>query len=155
MKTAKFTSVIATLSLVFFMALTSIANSGTLNTGDLPRSGDKSPNISNVSEKDFSYLRFDVTRYSSENEESDFIHSPLNYLQFDVNDYINENSNEVIELPAANEYEYLRFNLNNYDENTSASISELPANEFNYLRFDVNNYVKNSNYLIGELPVIE
>jgi hypothetical protein len=153
MKTAKFTSAIATLSIVLFMSIASIANSSFFYSGDLPKSGDKNSLLSNMSEKDFSYLRFDVTKYSNENEEADMVHNTLNYLRFDVNKYIISTESEAIDLPAANEFEYLRFDVNNYNDGSPANSSELPVNEFNYLRFDVNNYVSGSTDFIDELPV--
>jgi len=131
MKTVKITSAIAALSLVFFMSLTSIANSGITYSGDLTKSGDKSLNISVVSEKDYSYLRFDV------------------------DNYINANESEAIELPVANEFEYLRFDVNNFTESNTDSMSDLPLNEFDYLRFDVNNFAVTGNSVIDVLPVTE
>ena len=155
MKTARFTSAIATLGLVLFMSIASIANSGQLYTGDLPRSGDKSMNISNASEKDLSYLRFDVTRYSNENEETYMVNSSLNYLRFDVNNYISNTESEAIELPVSNEFEYLRFDVNNFNESNTESMNELPVKEFDYIRFDVNNFASAGNNAIDELPVTE
>jgi hypothetical protein len=155
MKTTKFASAIITLSLVFFMSFASIANSGVLYTGDLPISGDKSPSISSVSVKDFSYLRFDINKYVSETEASEVIHSSLDYLRFDVTKFINDTDAETLELPLANEFEYLRFDVNNFAGSDTESIIELPGNEFDYLRFDANNYTSARNNAIDELPVTE
>jgi hypothetical protein len=131
MKTVKITSAIATLSLVFFMSLTSIANSGITYSGDLTKSGDKSLTISGVSEKDYSYLRFDV------------------------DNYLNANESEAIELPVANGFEYLRFDVNNFADSNPESMNDLPLNEFDYLRFDVNNYTTTGNGVIDVLPLTE
>jgi hypothetical protein len=124
MKTAKFTSAIATLSLVFFMSLTSVANSGTSYSGDLVKSGDKNLDVSGVSESEY------------------------NYLRFDVDNYINTNESEAIELPLENEFEYLRFDANNFTESIPERLTEFPVNEFDYLRFDVNNYSATGNSVI-------
>jgi hypothetical protein len=131
MKTVKITTAIATFSLVFFMSLTSIANCGTTYSGDLIKSGDKSLNISGASEKDYSYLRFDA------------------------GNYINANESEAIELPLANEFEYLRFDVNKFTESIPERPTDLPVNEFNYLRFDVNNFTATVNSIIDVLPLTE
>jgi len=131
MKTTKFTSAIATLSLVFFMSLTSIANSGTSYSGDLIKSGDKSLNISGVTESEY------------------------NYLRFDVDNYINTNESEAIELPVANDFEYLRFDANNFTESIPESLTDLPVNDFDYLRFDVNNFTATGNSVVDVLPLTE
>jgi hypothetical protein len=153
MKTSKFTSAIATLSLVLFLSVSSYANTSASNSGDLPKSGDKSLATYSTSEKDFNYLRFDVKKFINENEESDLIYNSLDYLRFDVTNFINET--EVTELPVANELEYLRFDVNNFIDNNPDNITELPVNEFDYIRFDVNNYLTNGSDLTCELPVKE
>lgn len=155
MKTVKLTSAVATLSLVLFMSLASIANTGVVKTGDLPISGDKSFDISSAADKDFSYLRFDATQFMNENEETDAIVSYLDYLRFDVNDFISENESEITALPVANEFEYLRFDVNSFPESDSDTISDLPVNEYDYLRFDANGFVSSNNGTIDELPLTE
>jgi hypothetical protein len=155
MKTAKFTSVIASFSLVLFMSLASIANTGTFNTGDLPRSGEKSLAISVTSEKDFSYLRFDATKFMNENIEADAIVSYLDYLRFDANNFIAENESEITVLPMANDFEYLRFDANSFAGTNADELLELPANEYDYLRFDATDFVSSSNGVIDELPLTE
>ncbi len=131
MKTVKITSAIATLSLVFFMSLTSIANSGISYSGDLTKSSDKSLNTSGAFETEYSYLRFDV------------------------DNYINANESEAIELPVANEFGYFRFDVNNFTDSNPESMTELPVNEFDYLRFDVNNFAASENSVIDVLPLTE
>jgi hypothetical protein len=155
MKTAKFTSVIATFTLVMFMSLASIANTATFNTGDLPRSGEKSLAISVTYEKDYSYLRFDATKFKNENEEADAIVSYLDYLRFDVNDFMRENDSDLTELPVANQFEHLRFDVNSFSESNPDAITELPVNEFDYLRFNANDFISLNNGVIDELPVTE
>lgn len=143
------------LSLMLFMSLASFANSGTSNSGDLTKSGTKSLAISDASDMDYNYLRFDVNKYSSENEEADLINSSLDYLRFDVNNFISENETEVLELPAANEFESLRFDVNNFTEINPDNTIELPVNEFAYLHFDVNNFTTPGIGIIDELPETE
>ena len=155
MKTSKLTSAIATLSLVLFMSVASIANSITFNSGDLPKSGDKNMPVANTTEKDLSYLRFDVNKYVNENETAEVTYSSLDYLRFDVNEFIDETDAEAMELPMANEFEYLRFDVNNFTESYADSTIELPVNEFDYLRFDANNFSAAGNNAIDELPVTE
>jgi hypothetical protein len=153
MKTVKLTSAITTLSLVLFMSFASIANSSNLKFGDFSRTGKKSLEITNTSANDFSYLRFDVNKFINENNETDLIHSSLDYLRFDVNDFVSKSETIEMELPAANEFEYLRFNVTNFTESNSNDMIDLPVNEFDYLRFDVNNY--STPGVIDELPVTE
>jgi len=155
MKTVKLTSALAVLSLVLFMSVSSIADSGHSNTGDVPKSGNKSLAFSAAAEKDFSYLRFDVNKYMNENNDADAINSSLEYLRFDVNEFISENESEAMELPVANEFEYLRFDVSSFTGISYDAINELPVNEYDYLRFDVNDYVSSSNGVIDELPVTE
>ena len=155
MKTVKLTSALATLSLVLFMSLASIANSGNLKSGDLTRSGKKSLVVMNTSDNDFSYLRFDVNKYINENDETDLIHNSLDYLRFDVNNFVSNSETGEIELPAANDFEYLRFNVNNFYESNPDNMIEMPVNEFDHLRFDVNYYTAMGVSTIDELPETE
>jgi hypothetical protein len=155
MNTSKLISAIATLSLVLFMSVASTANSGIFYSGDLTKSGDKSLSISSASEMDYSYLRFDVSKYINKDETAEIKHSSLDYLRFDVNDFINETDDEAMELPLANEFEYLRFYVDNFTESNTDSIIELPVNEFDYLHFYVNNFITAGNNVIDEMPVTE
>jgi hypothetical protein len=155
MKTSKLTSAIAIPSLVLFMSIASIANTRTFYSGDLPKSDNKSISVANPTEKDFSYLRFDVNKYISEDETAEVIHSSLEYLHFDVNEFIDETDAEAMELPMANEFEYLRFDVNNFTESHLDSMIELPMNEFDYLRFDVSHFLAEGDNAINELPLTE
>ena len=128
MKTTKFITTIATLSLVLFMSIASIANSGTLNSGDLTNSGNKSLVISTTAEKDYSWLRFDVTNYLNENEVIELPMNNLDYLRFDVNNFIESNPDNLLDLPL-NEFDYLRFDVNNFAVPETALINELPVNK--------------------------
>lgn len=153
MKTVKLTSAIATLSLVLFMSLASIANSSNLKSADLTRTGKKILDITNTSANDFSYLRFDVNKFINENNETDLIHNSMDYLRFDVYNFAGKSETVEMELPAANELDYLHFNVNNFIESNPNDLIDLPVNEFDYLRFDVNNY--SAPGVIDELPVTE
>jgi hypothetical protein len=119
----------------------------------LTRTGKKSLDIPNTSANDFSYLRFDVNKFINENNETDLIHSSLDYLRFDVNNFASKSETVEMELPAANEFEHLRFNVDSFIESNSKDLTDLPVNEFDYLRFDVNNYTTPG--VIDELPVTE
>ncbi|MFZ4549812.1 MAG: hypothetical protein ACOYN4_20355 [Bacteroidales bacterium] len=149
MKTSKFTSALATLSLVIFMSTGSIANSNMISSGDLLKSGNKNLSETNSFEKDFSYLRFDVSKFANENEETVLASTSFDYLRFDVNNFIAET--EMSELPVNNEFEYLRFDANNFT--ATDSLIELPVSGFDYLRFDVNNFAGNNS--INDLPEAE
>jgi len=151
----KLTSAIATLSLVFFFSIASVASSSVSNTGDLAKSGANSLSVSTTLEKDYSYLRFDVDKYINEKEEAEAIDFSLDYLRFDVNEFVSENYSEVIELPQANEFEYLRFDVNNFTESNSDSNPELTISEYSYLRFDADNFISSNIGDIDELPVKE
>lgn len=161
MKTTKIIKTFATLSLVFFMSVSSIANHETITTGDIVKSGVKNQgsrietSISKLAssvENEFNYLRFDVNKFIAESAIADLHTATLDYLRFDVNKYSNTIGNEITELPATNEFEYLRFDVNTYTVNSTSELTELPENEFKYLRFDVNKFT-GSNTGITELPV--
>lgn len=155
MNTSKFTSAIATLSLVLFMSIASIANSNVFYSGDLPKTGDKTMSATTTNEKDLSYLRFDVNKYVHENETAEVAHSSLDYLRFDVAEFINETNVETMEMPLADKFDYLRFDVNNFIESFNDNMTESPANEFDYLRFDVNNFTVTGSSVIDELPANE
>lgn len=126
MKTVKLTSAIATLSLVLFISFASIADSS-----DLTMSVKKSFDITNTSDQNFSYLRFNV------------------------NDYLSKGELTEMELPAANEFEYLRFDVNNFTVSNLINLIDLPVNELEYLRFDLYNYTTPVTCMIDELPITE
>ena len=154
MNTTKLTSALATLSLVLFMSIASIANTGIFYSGELTKTGDKSISVTNTSEQDLRYLRFDANKYVNENETVEAIQNSLDYLRFDANNFLSETDAEAMELPTANEFEYLRFDVNNFNECYTDSMIELPVNEFDYLRFDVSAYTAGNN-AIDELPAAE
>jgi hypothetical protein len=155
MKAIKLTSAIATLSLVLFISSASLADSAVSSSCELNNTGTKCLNIPAVSDKDYSYLRFDVDKYINEAKEADAILNSLDYLRFDVNDFMNENTSEAMELPVANQFEYLRFDASNFTESNPDAGYELPVNEFDYLRFDVNNFVNSNNTALDVLPLTE
>jgi len=156
MNTSKLTSAIATLSLVLFMSIASTANSSIFYSGNLTESAHRNFSVTNTTEKDFSYLRFDVNKYVNENETAEVTHSTFDFLRFDIADFITETDAAAMELPAANEFEYLRFDVNNFAGSSDIeSIIGVPANEFDYLRFDVSKFTNASSNAIDELPVTE
>ena len=126
MKTVKLTSAVTTLILVLFMSYASIADSG-----DLKTSIKKNLDITNTSDQNFSYLRFNL------------------------NDYLSKGELTEMELPSANEFEYLRFNVNNFTESNPIDVIDLPVNEFEYLHFNVYNYTIQGMCMIDELPVTQ
>jgi len=77
----------------------------------------------------------------------------FNYLRFDANEYSTESA--VTELPV-NAFDYLRFDVNNYVESNTSETMEIPvSNEFDYLRFDVNDFVERNSNEPDEMPVNE
>jgi hypothetical protein len=90
------------------------------------------------SENEFSYLRFDVNKYGNGNENTAAASFTGSYLRFDVSKYMDLHEAEATEMPSTNDFDYLRFNVNDYMVCNSAN--ELPVNEFEYLRFDSNNF---------------
>jgi len=79
------------------------------------------------------------------------------YLRFDVNRFMTENTDEsYTELPDDN-LDYLRFDVDYFTEQNPVDMNEMPVNEFEYLKFSVNDYYAStqSEEEIGELPSIE
>jgi len=149
MKNSKIITTFATLTLVLFMSVTSIANPFAGKTGEITKTAVKkqiTPETSHnnasalSSENEFSHLRFDVNKFINESETAEFVADAVNYLRFDVSNFSGISESEISELPVANELEYLHFNVNDYTLNNSADLVEMPANELDYLRFDVNNF---------------
>lgn len=124
MKIVKLKSAVATFSLVLFISFASIADSG-----DLPTSIGKNQDITNTFDQSLSYLRFNV------------------------NDFVSKSILAEMGLPAANEFEYLRFDVHNFTESNPIDVIDLPVNEFEYLRFDLYNYTIQGMCMINELPV--
>jgi hypothetical protein len=135
MKTLKISTTIATLNLVLFMSVSSIAKPFTHSEGDLIKSGVK--NQIEVVKSTITEVTSDV---SSENQ--------FGHLKFDASKFNTET--EVFELPL-NTMDYLRFDASDFY--LTSDLSEMPVDEFGYLRFDVNNYPVKTSVAIDELPV--
>lgn len=162
MKTNNLFTFLVLLSFIVFISVASIAN-GTTNYKGGKSTESLTNNVSKVitetsgsvaatsNDIDFSYLRFDLNKFTGNSNITEVPPSLLNDLRFDVNDYINSNSPDMLELPVMMEFEYLRFEANKFDVNESEEIIELPVNEFDYLRFNVNDYMNTNNNAIDEL----
>ena len=159
----KINTTLATLALVFFMSVSSIANSFSLPTGDGETSAlanrSVSGKITAVASKlsvetKFSYLRFDVNKFMKRNA-IEIKHSSLDYLRFNVNEFVDANEPSVSELPVSNEFEYLRFDASTYARSENTEVTELPASDLSYLKFDVNNYSDNESDENIEMPANE
>jgi hypothetical protein len=135
MKTTKIITTLATLNLILFMSVTTIANSSTRQTNDGEKSSVK---------KQLSAINIDAVSSTLVNE--------FNHLRFDVNDFINADKAETTEMPVTSELEYLRFDVNNFTADNSAELSEMPVNEFDYLRFDVSKFENENTISMEELP---
>jgi hypothetical protein len=95
-------------------------------------------NTSVSTETDFSYLRFDVTKY----ERQDLQESNDGSSDIEVTD---------------NEFSYLKFDVSRYDKNDNSiseeidAINHQPDPDFSYLRFDVTKYAGNDEDTSDEL----
>jgi hypothetical protein len=79
------------------------------------------------SDDEFSHLRFDVSKYSRETEETELTETLHDQLRFDVNKYMDASGTEISELPVSSEFNYLRFDVNRFVTETTTSIEELPG----------------------------
>jgi len=163
MKTTKIISTLATLNLVLFMSIASIANPSGRLTGDIVKTsvknqvsvvnGNLDETVSSaVSRNEFNHLCFDVTKYTGESEVTELPLSLIEHLRFDVYKFIDADETEISELPVMNEFEYLRFDVNNFTVDNTADLSEMPVNDFDYLHFDVNSFSGVNAGEITELP---
>lgn len=158
MKTTKFFTAIFTLTFIFFMSVTSIANSYTIADGGKTSASRISVLKDMISDaaasaaeaNEFSNLRFDVNRFINQDLETEMFNELQNQVRFDVNNYSNSTSAES-ELPLADEFGYLRFDATSYHTN---SIAEMPGDEFEYLRFDVDRYTAQNIVSADELPEV-
>jgi len=81
---------------------------------------------------------------------SDKVADEFSYLRFDVNNYMHENA---VAEAVHTSLDYLRFDVNNFITENESGEMELPvANEFEYLRFDVSNFTESSFGSLSELP---
>ena len=167
MKTTKITTTLASLTMIFFMSTSSMANINGSYTGDGEKTSVKN-HISAVKTKlgtipvstssnEFSRLRFDVNNFvTSDKSEISEIPSAneFEYLRFDVNSFVTSYKSEISEMPSANEFEYLRFDVNDFSVNESTNVNEIPLNEFDYLRFDANKFECKNKISTSELPAL-
>jgi len=164
MKTSKLSAILSTIIIVIFLSLSGIANPAARLDGDvLRKSADKNATeevkkaaaLSTIStENEFSYLRFDVNKFSSNNVDEEVADNSLDYLRFDVSNFVNTKSGEISEMPVSSVFDYLRFDVNNYTDAYTAEILEMPlSGEFDYLRFDVNKYASPDTALVDEMPL--
>jgi len=146
--------------------------------------------------EDFNYLKFEAAEYMEEEAISpdegvmlpEAMESDYSYLKFKISDNstgselpgaeikeLPENEYNTTNIstpkPAANEFDYLRFDVNHYINNSGTEaneIGELPlkveltanhsgitvpcetTNEHGYLKFDVTNYYSSANLSSGE-----
>ena len=154
MKTNIFYTALLSISLVLFVSFASIANTATNYTSNLTKNLSAITTetftsvASSTNDFDFSYLRFDLTKFTGSNAIVELPSSSFDYLRFDVNNYIKTNSPDASEVPVNNGFEYLRFDANKFIVNESAENIELSVNEFDYLRFDINTYESADKYSI-------
>jgi len=143
MKTINLISAFASFSLACLLSFTAIADSTSYFTGNLSNT---------VTRKNDSAEKWNNIQPSAEI----FAEKEFNYLRFDVSKYINEGNTEITELPETDEFGYLRFDVGSYIDENESEILDLPAsNEFDYLRFDVRKYIGTNSLEIGELPGAE
>ena len=149
MKTTKISATLASVALIIFMSVGSIANTASKFSGDLTKSttktviaAEKNSVSSAEAVNEFSYLRFNADNFFSNSDVEEVTYALLDYLRFDVDKFTNS-SEEITEMPAEN-FDYLRFDVNNYFSENQAQPSDMPADDFSYLRFDVSKYSNNS-----------
>jgi len=149
MKTTKISATLASVALIIFMSVGSIANTASKFSGDLTKSttktviaAEKNSVSSAEAVNEFSYLRFNADNFLSNSDMEEVTYASLDYLRFDVDKFTNS-SEEITEMPAEN-FDYLRFDVNNYFSENQAQPSDMPADDFSYLRFDVSKYSNNS-----------
>ncbi len=161
MKTSKIITTLTILNLVLFMSVSSIAKPFTNYEGDIIKSHAKQQieavksTISEIAvpasfEDEYSHLRFDLNKFSTESSIAELPLNSFDYLRFDASKFNDEILSEITELPSMNEFEYLRFDATNFG--STSEISEMPANEFRYLQFDVNKLRNETSAAIDELP---
>ena len=112
MKTSKLSAILSTLFIVIFLSLSGIANPATRLDGDVLR---KSANKNVTGEIKKSA---ELSTISTENE--------FSYLRFDVNNFSTDNSAELNEMPV-NEFNYLRFDVSKFESENTITMDELPA----------------------------
>lgn len=161
MKTSKIIKSIAALNFILFMSVTSIAKPSANFEGDLVKAGVEkqievvdctvlkiAPTAS--SENEFIHLRFDVTHFNTEIGVTELPSNSLDYLRFEASNYTNGVTSEITELPLMNEFNYLRFDVNNFRK--TPDLTEMPSFEFDYLQFNVNKFANENTGSINELP---
>jgi len=164
MKTTKISAIVASVVLVIFMSVGSIANTFDAYSGDVTLTTASKKNIlvknsASVSVvltktvNEFRNMLTHVNWFVDGNDATEIKHTSFKYLQFNVNYFLNESSVEKSEMPVENEFEYLRFDANRYAETTESLPSEMVAENYDYLRFDVNNYAENSDAELTEIPL--
>jgi hypothetical protein len=149
MKTTKISATLASVILVIFMSVGSIANTASEFSGDLTKytartvitAGNNSVSSAEAV-NEFSYLRFNADNFLSNSDMEEVTYGSLDYLRFDVDKFTNS-IDEITEMPVAN-FDYLRFDVNNFFSENLAQTSDTPADDFSYLRFEVSKYSANS-----------
>ena len=111
MKTSKIITSIATLNLVLFMSVSSIANTITRYEGDIVKTGVKKQieatksavteiAAPSTSENEFSQIRFDVNKFVQETEVAELKQNITKVVRFDIDKFISANETEIAELPV-------------------------------------------------------
>lgn len=141
MKTTKITTALASLTMIFFMSTSSMANINSRYSGD----GEKTSVKNHVSVVKIN-LGATAPVATSGNE--------FSHLRFDVNNFIASDKSEFLEMNIANQFEYLHFDVSNFSANNTAEVTEIPSNEFDYLRFDVSKFECKNAISTIELPTM-
>ena len=138
MKTTKITTTLASLTMIFFMSTSSMANLNSRYSGDGVKTSVKN-HISAVNTN----MGAAVQTTISSNE--------FSHLRFDVNNFVTSDKSEISELPLTNQFQYLRFDVNNFSTSDITEVTGIPSNEFEYLRFDANNFESENAISTNEL----
>jgi hypothetical protein len=160
MKTSRIITTVSSLSLVLFLSFASIANQMAVRSGEIEKTTVKNQISANecsfakMVETEFTYLRFDVSKFNTENVSEELPAKSADYLRFNVNNFISDNETMITEMPESNEFNYLHFDVTSFTDKNANDLTEMPACEFDYLRFDVKSFADANTGEIDELPVM-
>jgi hypothetical protein len=135
MKTTKITTTLASMTLIFFMSTSSIANTCVGYSGD---------GVKTAVKHQISAAKNNINAAVSTSG------IEFTNLRFEVSKFIAADKSEISEVPMANEFDYLRFDVNKFSAANSGE-NELTSNEFDYLRFDVSKFESENTVSKSEL----
>jgi hypothetical protein len=106
MKISKTTTTLSALNLALFISLSAKAVTYSAPVGDIEKTTAKNQasaavkKMNDMDETRFDYLRFDVNKFTIQNETEELPVNSLDYLRFDVNKFVDNTETEITELPC-------------------------------------------------------